>query len=151
RTHREIQNIPLGLSQIPRLVSLTDDARLAAWIEDSGRAVHVVDTASGRATGVLAVPVKILDFAFSPGGRWLAAVGVDSQARIWEVATARLVHTIRLKNPDHRVGAVSPRGDSLILSDHPYYGAVAEYRVDQSEPRILEGIPMVVSALTFSP
>src|SRR5262249_1030240 len=85
----ETRPLPLGPSRGPGILTISQDGQAAARVDQSGRSVHLFDTASGRETGRLMTPGEVLSLAFSPEGQWLAVVGDDRKARVWEAATSR--------------------------------------------------------------
>lgn len=59
---------------------------------------------------------SVLVAAFSPDGEYLATSGEDKTLRIWETATGRDLHAIRLDSPIHSL-AWSPDGGRLASGD----------------------------------
>ena len=71
----------------------------------------------GVLSGHLDAPVAL---AFSPDGGRLVSAGRDGVAIVWDVATKKAFHTLKLKNAKMwRVGvALSPDGKTLATADN---------------------------------
>ncbi len=104
-------------------------------------------------------PVNSVDF--SPRGDWLAAAGSDKVVRVWDVATGRLLSTLRGYDDNAGNGQCyavrfSPDGRSLLVGvkDFATAGAIRVYdSADLGEIRmLLPGHPNGgTSELAFSP
>jgi WD40 repeat protein len=150
-TLHEMRTMLLGPTRVPGIPAISDNGRVAARVDEAGRSLHLFDTASGRETGRLTIPGKVLSLTFSPGGRWLAVVGDDSKARICEVAASRTVREISLQQAFHFGSALSSKDQSLFLAENPSGGVVAAYVTGRLEPRILDGHGVTVLSVAVSP
>lgn len=83
-----------------------DDSRVVVWDSETFAPIHEL---VGHTKTVLAA-------GFSPEGEYLATSGEDKTLRIWDTATGRNLHTIRVDSPIHSL-AWSPDGGRLALGD----------------------------------
>jgi WD40 repeat protein len=111
-----------------------DGQALAVALRD-GR-VYLIDLATGHETRLLQGLPPIACLAFAPGGRMLAAVGGDGQARVWEVASGREVQRTPLVNiPIGFKLALSADGSALVLANYPNDFVVTELRIGSDSVR----------------
>jgi WD40 repeat protein len=68
----------------------------------------------GRRVRVLGSPGGVSRVTFSPDGSLVAGAGLDGGARIWDTATGRLRHLLRV-SPEHPVTDVTFSPDGLLL------------------------------------
>ena len=94
------------------------DGRLFAY-PDTNHWVHVWDLAGERERTVLPEPAgEVEDLAFSPNGKLLAAVGMESLVRLWDIESRRLVFDPPLKGHKSTIHQVqfSPDGKTLLTA-----------------------------------
>jgi serine/threonine protein kinase/WD40 repeat protein len=72
--------------------------------------VRVWDAQSGAAAFTIDQP-RVYDAAFSPDGKWIAAVGGDRRARVWSAATGQLVAELDGHGGDVLAVAFDPRAE----------------------------------------
>ena len=78
-------------------VACSPDGRLVASCSGRHSPVRVWEAATGRMLHHLGErETQFTDVVFSPDGALVAAGGFDGRARVWNVETGSLVHTIRL-------------------------------------------------------
>jgi WD40 repeat protein len=111
-------------SHITSLAFLPDGSRLASgaadgiinlWRLDNGRLSHVLDWSTYNLGPVLnAFGNQIKGVAFSPDGKFLAAVSLDEKFRIWRVSDWYLFQTL---DAEGATGvAFSPDGSALVVA-----------------------------------
>jgi WD40 repeat protein/tetratricopeptide (TPR) repeat protein len=121
-----------------RRVATSDSLRVQVW-----------DAVSGRPLGP-ARAGKALGMAFSPDGTYLATAGLDSVARLWEVASGREVRSFSgLTAPLWSV-AFSPDGKRLAIASKDGTASVWDVASGQ-RLNTLRGHNAPVSAIAFSP
>ena len=122
------------------------------WESGKGTAIKVWDVANGRERATLEHAWRdVPSLTFSPDGARLAAIGGDSNARIWDVATGRLRTDFSMPMPVWRMAissdlktlAVSPGGQDrpVVLVD------IAARKVVKT----LAGAEGPIGSLAFSP
>jgi hypothetical protein len=72
--------------------------------------VKVWDAQSGAAAFTIDQP-RVYDAAFSPDGKWIAAVGGDRRARVWSAATGQLIAELDGHGGDVLAVAFDPRAE----------------------------------------
>ncbi|MEU0428433.1 helix-turn-helix domain-containing protein [Streptomyces canus] len=106
----------LGTLTIPggsvRGIAFSPDSRTVAAA--SAGTVRVWDVATGRKRGDFTGHPYPEAVAFGPGGRTVAAVGLDGLVRVWDVATGR-VRTVGGNRIDGRAVAFSPDGRTYAV------------------------------------
>ena len=110
--------------------------------------IYLWDTTTNKALAVLKGHTKVvLGVQFSPDGKMLASAGgLDGTARVWEVATGKLLHTFNLPDKDTVNGvAFSPDGKTVAACGFkgklPVWDVVTGKQVDVfagEEARCLE-------------
>ncbi|WP_129633701.1 WD40 repeat domain-containing protein [Candidatus Oscillochloris fontis] len=91
------------------------DGRLLAY--ESGDDILLWDVATSRVTTTLA-HTQILSLAFSPDGKLLASGSDDGTIRLWNLATASAITTLRSTGiADNRILEFSPNGKLLLSVD----------------------------------
>ena len=80
-------------SSQPFRMAFSPDSTLLAVA--SGNAVELHRAGSGARVGVLGHPDRVTTVGFDPGGGRLASTGADGTVRIWDVAAAAPVRTLR--------------------------------------------------------
>jgi WD40 repeat protein len=96
---------------------VTADAILRRWDVDSGTSLYPDAAALGHVAPVRRV-------FFTPDGKRLVSVGEDDTIRLWDVAAAKLIHTINFGawsrdggTTNHNGWALTPDGATLIGVD----------------------------------
>jgi len=106
----EVSALPLEAAGLS--LAFTPDNRSIAVRVESG--VEVLDVKSGKRLHRFESPTGgVPRIAISPDGKWLASGGSDHKARVWELATAKLVH--ELPHQYHLVFGVHFSSDSTRL------------------------------------
>jgi WD40 repeat protein len=99
----------------PLLLQFTPDGKVVALAADE-KAVHLMDTATGKKQGSLTVPagVRLRSLAFAPDGKLAAAGCASGEVRIWDVASGKERRVLT----GHRgaVGAVAFSADGKRLA-----------------------------------
>ncbi len=94
--------------RVPYSVAFSPDGKILASGGDHDPNIRLWDAATGKpirswpAHGKVGPRSCVFSVAFSPDGRLLASGGSDSAARVWEVATGKLLFTL-----DGHMGGVS--------------------------------------------
>ncbi|HTU90740.1 MAG TPA: sigma-70 family RNA polymerase sigma factor [Gemmataceae bacterium] len=117
--HRRDDPFPIGYTpnQLLTNFAFTPDGKgfirragsLQRWDLSTGKPVFTDTENWGHAEDV----TRLL---FSPDGRWLASSSKDQTIRLWNVATARTVHSFSKEDSDHL--AFTPDGRSLLTVPH---------------------------------
>jgi WD40 repeat protein/serine/threonine protein kinase len=136
------------LGNILRQALSPDGQTLAVALRD-GR-VHLIHLATKHETRLLEGLPPVAGLAFAPGGRMLAAVGGDLEARVWEVVSGREVQHTRLgRIPDTLNWAISPDGLAILVNYRDSERDVATLRVG-TEP-VIRHYEMSPQQVAYSP
>ncbi len=112
--------------------------------------MNLLDVATGQERGALAADRPISRLAFSADGDTIAAASDDGTTRIWQVATHKLLQTVRFQGVPPRAIAVSSGGAILGLANHPNNGAITIHGDGGTRPRIFSS-GSTIHAITISP
>ena len=152
--------LPSEVGEIKTLAFSSDDHWLAAAGGD--RAAQLWDMNNLEAGSILldGHDSTITTLAFSPdtlsgtGSHWLATGSVDQTVRLWDLTSVDpSTNSSVLNGPRGEliVLAFSPDGKWLAAGSIDQNAYLWEVKNPQSEPVILEGHAMMVTALAFSP
>jgi WD40 repeat protein len=163
RGHEEGPEPPL----VPKLEGVTSivfspDGRMLAtgadynttrlWEVASGREIAVLRGHEERDKQPLLAKLEhVTSVAFSPDGRTLATGSADNTARLWEVATAREIATLR--GHDDQVSSVtfSPDGRTLATGSWDNTARLWEVASAEEITTLRGGHERPVDSLAFSP
>jgi WD40 repeat protein len=112
---------PAG-SDLGRLVFSPDGRHLAGRGRDRTGDVVILDAVTGQEVRSLkGHTMKVEAVAYAPDGKRLASLSLDNTVRVWDAATGRAVHTLRLGGKpdgwaDSRGLAYSPDGKRLAVA-----------------------------------
>jgi WD40 repeat protein len=81
--------LPGGLTGQPQGLAVSGDGTLAA-VASPGAPPTLV-----RLDALLGHPATVIDVAFDPSGKRLATAAADGTVRVWDLATRKLLHTVR--------------------------------------------------------
>jgi WD40 repeat protein len=99
-----------------RLVSASFDRRLIVWDAETGERLRILRGHGGLVLGVAVIAFRPDGSRLAPDDWRLASVGEDRTVRIWEVATGRLVLSLREHADMCQSVAVSPDGRRLATA-----------------------------------
>jgi WD40 repeat protein len=105
--------------------AVSPDARRAAQITTNRNAggrreeygIEIWDLTTGKSERKIETEAPMQHVAFSPEGKWLAASNGNSLLRIYEVATGKEKHNIRLRRAGTNHVEFSSDGKALYLAD----------------------------------
>jgi WD40 repeat protein len=132
-----------------------DGTLLAYGVTAAGNsgASHVVFAAARSlrpAATTAQVPSQLLDLAFSPDGRTLAASYASGKAMLWDVRTHRLIETITATGGQARSIAFSPDGQTIAVGSTSTEVQLFDVRTG-GQIAELDGHADLVRDLAFSP
>jgi len=130
-------------------VAFSPDGSLVASAGDNGDNTARIWSIDGRRLYVLRHRGPVARVAFSPDGHLLATASADEMARLWRVASGKLVRTLR-GHTDH-VSDVDFRRDGRRLLTSSDDGDVRIWNVATGESRVLRGHFSAVQSARFSP
>jgi WD40 repeat protein/DNA-binding SARP family transcriptional activator len=154
-TVREVRLVAGGTSFSPVDDRLAIAAGNEAVVVDAttGEQLVAIEPPGGPVSPVGASQWPVDDVAFSPDGRWLATVGSDGEAHVWDAATGDLHATMS----GHAAGTVrvdwSPDGTRLATSSDDGTARVWEVSDGggQEVVRLAAGATRAVVGVAFSP
>ncbi len=134
----------------------------SAWGQSSGVATVAVPTEPQLRieAGMHTAPVRRIDT--DAQGRWAATASLDKTARVWDIASGRLLQVLRPPLGPGNEGklyavAVTPDGSTVVVAGWTGWdwgGQVQIYVFDRSSGQLqrrLTGAPSVINQLSFSP
>jgi len=112
--------------------------------------VALIDTTTGSLRSLRGHDDQILSAVFSADGRQLATGSLDKTARVWDVASGRLLRV--LEGHTSAVHGVSFSPDGLLLAAGGYDHSVRVWNLDTGQQRlVLRGHEGAVRGVSFSP
>jgi WD40 repeat protein len=131
----------------PGPVAFGPDGRTLAAGQASD--LHLLGLA-GRVGQTFHARGTVTSMAFSPDGTRLAAGSADNTARIWDVASGRLLHRLEGHKDDVTAITFSPDGRIVATASRDHRARL--WDAETGDPlRVLVGHYAVVSGVTFSP
>lgn len=128
------------------IVGLSEDhSALEFWSPIASKADHIV-----ALEGLSAATNGFVLSGMSPDQEYFFAIGTRGHARVWNVATGRLLATLRGPTPPIRNTVLGPRGRQLALSCENE-NAARLYDCATGRELMLTGHRDFVSGLAFSP
>ena len=157
-TSRELANAAINNLGIDpeRSTLLALQALEKADTLEARNALHQALPALHLVRSIQAAEGPVLGVAYSPDGKLVADASYDHSIKIWEVETAKLLHTLQMDNPVYRV-AFSPDGKLLATSS---ITQVIGWDVATGQPSFTfnghtigwqTGLDLSVGDVTFSP
>ena len=145
-TSREERIIPLGTSA--RSIAFSNDGTRVALGAANGAAM-ILDLTSGITIPLAVSNAEVRAVAFSPDNAFVATVGMDGFARVWDAATGQVYRTF-----DHAKARIystvfAPDGQSLLTGDNK--GIIRRWDLADSSVLTFTGHTRVVSALSVTP
>jgi WD40 repeat protein len=144
-----------------RLIFSPDGKQVAGACETFQERLRIWDAATGRLIRVLpGNPRQVKDLAFSPDGKLLASVGIDTNKgdlKVWDLATGKETFAHTTQTHDNLTAVVfSPDGKHLAICGHalsyPQKGILKLWETAAWKER--DGLPAPpgpVTGLAFSP
>jgi WD40 repeat protein/serine/threonine protein kinase len=117
-------------------VTLSGNGEVAAVIDRNG-SPKVLDTRTGLQKMPIRAPSALVNVKLSANGRFLAGVGRDKHARVWEVASGEELYDYRMIDPTVRNIDLSLDGKQLLASWGDLRTMVVLYRAGQEKPSVL--------------
>jgi eukaryotic-like serine/threonine-protein kinase len=116
--------------------TLSRNGEVAAVIDPDG-APRIFSTRTGLPKGAVRAPAALLTLKLSADGSFLAGVGKDKYARVWEVASGKELYNYPLDATRTPSIDLSSDGKLLLAPGHPASQSVALFRAGEPEPIML--------------
>jgi WD40 repeat protein len=127
-------------------LAFTPDGKSVVCVEgEKTPDIHLIDVSSGKTVRTLKGEGDHTAFSFSSDGKFLAAAG-QGRIAVWELATRRVVATLRYNSPNAAV--FEPRGQRFLVGggyDLVLLDAATGNKVWQAQPGGL------INAIAFAP
>jgi WD40 repeat protein/serine/threonine protein kinase len=116
--------------------TLSQNGEVAAVIDPNG-ALKIFSTRTGLPKGAVHAPSALLTLKLSADGSFLAGLGKDMHARVWEVASGKELYDYPLAGTSTPNIDLSADGKLLLASRHPSSTSVALFHAGEPEPIML--------------
>lgn len=135
-----------------RGVTLARNGEVAAVIDRDG-SPKVFDVRTGVRKVQVRAPSELINLKLSADGRFLAGVGRDKHARVWDTTSGRELYDYRMIDPTAREFDLSLDGKQLLASATAEGTLVVLYRAGKEKPTVLNPLDYGFSRLhgTLSP
>ncbi len=117
-------------------VSLARNGEVAAVIDRDGLA-RVFDVLTGQQRMQIRAPSPLTRLKLSADGRFLAGVGGDKHARVWEAASGKELYDFLMIDPTAKELDLSPDGKQLLASSTTEGTLVVLHRAGEEKPMVL--------------
>lgn len=117
-------------------VTLARNGEVAAIIDRDG-SLKVFDVGAGLRNVQIRVPSALVNVKLSVDGKFLAGVGRDNYARVWDTAGGKELYHYAMVDPSARQLDLSLDGMQLLASSTAEGTLVVLYRAGEKEPLVL--------------
>jgi WD40 repeat protein len=117
-------------------VTLARNGEVAAVIDRDG-SPKVFDFSTGRQKVQIRAPSALVNVKLSADGRFLAGVGRDKHARVWDTANAKELYDYLMIDPTAREIDLSLDGKQFLASSTAEGTLVVLYRAAEGKPTLL--------------
>jgi WD40 repeat protein/tRNA A-37 threonylcarbamoyl transferase component Bud32 len=117
-------------------VTLARNGEVAAVIDRDG-SPKVVDVHTGAEKVQIRAPSPLVNLKLSADGRFLAGVGRDKYARVWDTVNGRKLYDFLMIDPTAKEIDLSLDGKQLLASVTAEGTRVVLYRAGEKEPKVL--------------
>jgi WD40 repeat protein/serine/threonine protein kinase len=117
-------------------VTLARNGEVAAVIDQDG-SPKVFDVRTGVQKVQIRAPSPLVNLKLSADGRFLVGVGRDEHARVWNVASGRVLYDYRMIDPSAKQIDLSLDGKQLLASWTTEGELVVLYRAGEEKPTVL--------------
>lgn len=115
-TGHELKSLPVGEKKITGIRFHPNRNEL--FFADKDGTVGLIDLDSGEPTVSFdAHPDEVTDLAVSPDAKWLATIGAEQTAKLWNTATGTLDRAIQLETSPRNVSFMPDSSGAVIASD----------------------------------